>query len=122
MKLEDNMYRVAVEEVHSGDDLMLMVDLGMDGLHKRTRARLIGVDTPNAFRSGGAIASEAVEVRDYVRTLTSRSVCAVRVHGTGKGGWLVTLLVTLPGSDSITDVNDLLRQRGYVFTKEAANG
>ena len=33
-------FKAIVEEVHSGDDLILMVDLNVDCLYKKVRARL----------------------------------------------------------------------------------
>lgn len=109
---QDRQFEVKVEEVHSGDDLVLMVDLGVDGLHKRVRARLKGVDTPSAFRA--KCDTEAGAVRDTLKSLVSRGPARVVLHSYGRGGWLVTLLI-LPERSAELNVNDLLMQQGYVY-------
>jgi len=104
-------YEVEVEEVHSGDDLVLLVNLGVDGLFKRVRARLKGVDTPSAFRA--LKDTEAGEVRDFMRGLVLKNKCSIDLHAHGKGGWMVTLYVAK--DDGLLNVNDLLIQKGYVY-------
>jgi hypothetical protein len=105
------IYEVVVEEVHSGDDLVLMVDLGVDGLFKKVRARLRGVDTPSAFRAGKA--SEAGELRDAVRAIVAQGKATVELHSHGRGGWMVTLLVST--RDGEINVNETLIAKGYVY-------
>ena len=107
------VYSVKVEEVHSGDDLILMVDLGIDNLYKRVRARLAGVDCPDAYRA--APDTVAGKVRDSVREIT-RAECRAKVHQQGgRGGWLVTLMYKTPDSAFIS-LNDKLITDGYVYT------
>lgn len=108
----DRFYDVQVEEVHSGDDLVLMVDLGVDGLFKRVRARLYGVDTPNAYRA--KTDTVAGEIRDEVRRITSSGPCRVKVVGHGKGGWVVILYVVGMLAEPF-NVNEILIGRGYVY-------
>lgn len=103
-------YDAQVEEVHSGDDLVLMVNLGIDGLFKRVRARLHGVDTPNAFRA--KTDTEAGEVRDEVKRLTAGR-CKIEVIVQSKGGWLVQLYAERDGQQVC--VNEVLKSRGYVY-------
>lgn len=110
-------FEVAVEEVYSGDDLVLMVDLGVGGLFKRVRARLAGVDTPSAFRA--AKGTEAGELRNLLRDTVSRGKCSVELHAEGKGGWLVTLFVNEGGT--LRNVNDMLIAKGYVYAPHAGN-
>lgn len=109
---EQKVYDVEVEEVHSGDDLILMVNLNIDGLFKRVRARLKGVDTPSAFKAGKG--TEAGEIRDMLRSLVSTAKCSIELHAYGRGGWVVTLLATRRGSETI-NVNELLISKGYVY-------
>ena len=105
-------YRAKVEDVRSGDDLVLMVDLGVDGLYKRTRARLHGVDAPNAFQADQG--TEAVNLREELRTLLQGQDVEVVVAGTGKGGWVVDLC--LPGTlGTPLHINNMLQERGYVY-------
>ncbi len=109
---EQKVYEVEVEEVHSGDDLVLMVNLSVDGLYKRVRARLKGVDTPSAFKAGKG--TEAGEIRDTLRSLLSSSKCSIELHAYGRGGWVVTLFAARKGESPI-DVNQLLISKGYVY-------
>lgn len=106
------VYAVKVEEVHSGDDLILMVDLGIDNLFKRVRARLAGVDCPDAYRA--APDTDAGKVRDSVRDLT-RGECRAQVHQQGgRGGWLVTLFYRATDS-AFKNLNDQLISEGHVY-------
>lgn len=109
-------FDVAVEEVHSGDDLVVMVNLGVDGLFKRVRIRLYGVDTPNAYRVKND--TDAGKIRDEVKLLTQNSRCSIVVQSQGKGGWLVTLFAHRNGDPAPVNVNDLLIGRGYVYQKQ----
>lgn len=109
-------YKVEVLEVHSGDDLVLMVDLGVEGLYKKVRARLFGIDTPDAHKETPD--TEAGKVRDLVRRLTLNVECMVDVNSSsGKGGWKVTLY-RVPAKGSPESINEVLRSQGYVFKRE----
>ena len=110
-------YRCRVEEVRSGDDLIVLVALGFDDLYKWTRVRLRGVDTPDAFKE--APESEAGRIRDEVRELT-RGVCKIVVHSQAKSGWIVDLYVLTSTSEPL-HMNKLLIDRGFVFKKEIAH-
>jgi hypothetical protein len=113
----ERSFNVVVEEVHSGDDLVLMVDLGVDGLHKRVRARLKGVDTPSAFRAKQDTAAGAI--RDTIRGMIVGAPCSILLHSHGKGGWVVTLFMEAAtvGTDTI-NINELLVLQGYVYTPQ----
>lgn len=104
-------YDAKVEEVHSGDDFILLVDLGVDGLHKRTRARLLGVDAPNAYRAKPD--TEAGKVRDEVKRLVCGK-CKVELVSEGKGGWIV-ILQAYTGDKASININEMLQSRGYVY-------
>lgn len=110
-------FEVAVEEVYSGDDLILLVDLGVCGLFKRVRARLNGVDTPSAFKA--ARGTEAGDVRQLLRNTVSRGKCSIELHSEGKGGWLVTLFVNTGGAS--LNVNKMLIDKGYVYATPLGN-
>lgn len=100
-------------DVISGDDLILMVDLGVDDLYKRVRARLYQVDTPDAYRHGGDTVAGAV--RGFVRKLVRGRECRIHVHSQGKGGWIVTLFIQDKETDEDLNLNALLISKGYVF-------
>lgn len=117
-------YSAVVEEVHSGDDLLLMVNLGVDGLYKKVRARLRGVDTPSAFKASSS--TQAGAVRDYVKKAVEGRQCKIVVHSTGRGGWLVTLLVKANACDGAesspqVNLNELLIAQGYTFKQGLAD-
>lgn len=105
-------YYVTVEEVHSGDDLMVLVDLGIDKLYKKVRIRLQGVDTPNAYKAKND--TEAGLLRDEVKRITANK-CRIEVVSEGKGGWLVVLFAEDPKKRAEVNVNELLVTRGFVY-------
>jgi hypothetical protein len=111
---ERRVYDARVEEVHSGDDFILLVELGVDNLFKKIRARLHGVDAPNAYRAGPD--TEAGVVRDEVRAMCAQGKCRISVVSEGKGGWVVRLYVQ-SGEQDIC-VNDVLRDKGYIFASQ----
>ena len=114
---ERKTFEVTVEEVYSGDDLVLMVNLGVGGLYKKVRARLVGVDTPSAFQAPRN--TEAGRVRDLVKSSVGRGKCSIELHSEGKGGWLVTLFVNTNGHGM--NINSMLAERGYVFTPQTGS-
>lgn len=100
-----------MEEVHSGDDFILLVNLGVDGLFKRTRVRLHGVDAPNAYKAGPE--TEAGKVRDEIRKRIG-SRCMIELITEGKGGWIVNMTL-FDAQNQPTCLNKILQERGYVY-------
>lgn len=109
--MQNKKFFAEVKEVHSGDDLILMVDLGIDGLFKKARCRLAGVDTPDAYRSDGS--TEAGKVRDYVKSVVKTRRCYIEVLGERRNSWLITLFVEDDGK--LSCLNKVLMDQGYVF-------
>lgn len=111
---QERGYVVSVEEVHSGDDLVVLVDLGVDGLYKRTRIRLHGVDAPNAYKA--KVGTEAGLLRDEIRKLTGGK-CRIELVSEGRGGWLVRLFAFVSDNKHHEEINinELLKSRGYVY-------
>lgn len=105
-------------EVHSGDDLILLVDLGVDDLYKKVRVRLKGVDTPDAHKASGS--TIAGKVRDRVKQLLSHRDLNIIVHAMKPRGWLVTLFVNTD-KDELVNLNDLLASEGFVFKRARAS-
>lgn len=105
------IFEARVEEVHSGDDFILLVNLGVDGLFKRTRVRLHGVDAPNAYKAGPD--TEAGRVRDEIRKRIG-SRCLVELIAEGKGGWIVNMTV-FDSNNQPMCLNKSLQERGYVY-------
>lgn len=113
MNAEGRKFNAKVEEVHSGDDFILLIDLGVDGLFKRTRCRLHGVDAPNAYKA--KVDTEAGRVRDEVKRLVASGRCLVELVSEGKGGWIVHMHV-IDSNGELLDLNGTLRDRGYVYS------
>lgn len=109
-------FSAEVLDVHSGDDLIVLADLGMDGLYKKVRVRLKGVDTPDAYHSGPE--TEAGKIREYVKQLVKGKKVFMEVHNIVKHGtnWVVTIYL---GDDSNSQsLNAMLIDMGYVFITE----
>jgi len=107
------VYTCEVREVFSGDDLIALVDLGVENLWKRQRLRLSGVDTPPAINANGD--TEAGKLRSYVRMLVRGKKAQITVVSRNTNSWVVVLVVeTHEGS---VNVNDLLVSRGYEFKR-----
>lgn len=114
----EQVYEAEVKEVHSGDDLMLMVNLGIDGLYKRVRGRLSGVDTPDAYKADRD--SEAGKVRQTVRELVNNKRCRIVVQDQNRSSWKVTLFI-MEGSDpsKYVNLNEQLMGMGYIFKSKS---
>lgn len=112
----EKWFEATVEEVHSGDDLVVLVNLGVDGLFKKVRARLRGVDTPSAYKAKHS--TEAGTVRDDVRSVIGKHPCTLLLHSNGRGGWLITLTIHPPGAEPI-NLNEYLISKGYVFQSKS---
>lgn len=105
-----------VKEVFSGDDLIVFVDLGVEGLFKRQRVRLAGVDTPNAVNA--AESTEAGEIRREVRMLARHKKGRLTIVRRNTTSWVVELVVETPAGP--VNLNKMLIERGYEF-KEKRN-
>lgn len=108
-----------VREVFSGDDLVVMVDLGVESLWKRVRVRLAGVDTPNAL--GASDDTEAGRVRKEIRNMTRGRRGVITVVSRNLSSWVCVLVVEQSGTkEGVVCVNDWLVGKGYVFKRGAA--
>lgn len=107
-------FKAVVEEVHSGDDLILMVDLNVDSLFKKVRARLAGVDTPDAYKAQAG--TQAGAIRDRVRKLTIGKQCFIDLQNQGRGGWIIILWVN-NGKDGneAQNINEMLKEEGFIY-------
>lgn len=106
-------FQCDVIEVHSGDDLICLVDLAIDGLYKKARVRLAGVDTPDAYQQ--SVDTPAGQIRDKVRRLTAGRPCQIDVHNQARGGWVVTLWIEQEGQKKLVNLNETLVNEGFVF-------
>lgn len=112
-----NKFSAEVRDVFSGDDLSLMLDLGIDDLHKRQRVRLYGVDAPNAIGQGPD--TEAGKVRSFVFDMLKRReliVTVVRRSNSTHGNLVGIVEVITP--DGVINLNDALIAKGYKFKRE----
>jgi len=110
----ERVFDVVVNEVHSGDDLIVTVDLGVAGLFKKVRARLKGVDVPSAHRLTKD--TEAGKLRDELKEIIKKGNCRILLHNELKGGWLITLYVSIVDSTESIDVNKYFMDKGYVYS------
>lgn len=113
--MEDTVtYPCEVREVFSGDDLIVLVDLGFEGLYKRQRVRLHGVDTPNAVGAGND--TEAGRIRKEVRSLTRGRKAQLTIISRNSNSWVVALVVEAdPEVGGTINLNEYLREKGYIF-------
>lgn len=109
------VYKAEMREVHSGDDLILLVDLDVDNLYKKVRVRLAGVDTPDAHKASAS--SPAGRIREIVKQMLFRKECRIEVLSQNRNGWLVTLFVLMDGETEPANINKLLIEQGFVFKK-----
>jgi hypothetical protein len=107
-------YQCEVREVFSGDDLIAFVDLGVEGLFKRQRIRLHGVDTPPAINAAGD--TVAGQIRSTVRSMTRGRKGKLTVVSRNANSWVVTLVVHTPQEGDV-NINDFLIAQGYQFKK-----
>lgn len=107
-------YACEVREVFSGDDLIALVDLGVENLWKKQRIRLFGVDTPNAINATGT--TEAGQLRTFVRQMVRNRKAKLTIVSRNTNSWVAVLVVETP--EGSVNVNDYLVSRGYKFKRE----
>jgi len=108
-------YLAKIVDVFSGDDLIVMVDLGAEDLYKRQRIRLHGVDTPNAIGAGPD--TEAGKVRAYVRSLVRDKTLNIKIQSKGANSWVAVVEVQTPEGVTI-NLNEELVNQGYAFKRK----
>lgn len=113
MPVQPVEYSCEVREVFSGDDLIALVDLGVENLWKRQRIRLAGVDTPTAINANGD--TEAGKIRSKVRTMTRGRKATVTVISRNANSWVVTLVVET--TEGVVNINEFLIAQGYEFKR-----
>ena len=116
--LAKSIYKIeSVKNIYSGDDLILMLDLGHDGLYRLTRCRLLGVDAPSAFNSKN---TEAIKLKNFVsKVLSDSKESYVEVSSYRNNSWLVILYTKDPDTQAFISLNRVLINNGYIFNKEA---
>jgi endonuclease YncB( thermonuclease family) len=115
-ELTETTYSGKVVDVFSGDDICVMVDLRVEGLYKRQRVRLFGVDTPSAINAGPD--SKAGEIRSYVRQITRDRPVTVTIKSRVGSSWVAVVVVNT--RDGLLNLNDDLAAKGYEFTSKKA--
>jgi hypothetical protein len=118
MPFQQVEYPCEVKEVFSGDDLIAMVDLGVENLWLKQRVRLSGVDTPNAIKESAH--SEAGQLRAYVRALTRGRKGRITVVNRSANSWVAILKVDTPEGE--VNVNEYLMEKGYKFKGKVPHG
>lgn len=113
MQQKVETYLCEVREVFSGDDLIVLIDLGVDNLWKRQRVRLAGVDAPSAVNA--AEGTEAGQVRRQVKQLVRYRRGEFTVQSKLANSWVGTLVVE--ATTGVVNLNEMLLAQGYVFKK-----
>ena len=108
------VYDGTVLEVYSGDDIIAMLDLKVEGLHKKMRLRLSGVDTPNGI--GAAADSKAGLIRSDIRRICQNKQIRVTVVAKQGTKWVATVEVHRDGG--LFNINEYLINQGYKFKRE----
>jgi len=113
MALPTRILTGEVQAVFSGDDLIILIDLGVDDLWKKKRVRLHGVDTPNAVNQ--APDTEAGKLRAYVREM----VRGAKVHITpvSSNASSVVAIIEVERNGELFNLNDDLIAKGYKFKR-----
>lgn len=111
---DKRVYEAEVVDVFSGDDLIAMVDLGVEDLHKKQRIRLHGVDTPNAV--GAADSTEAGKARGYVKHRCHRRKVRLTVISKNVSSWVA--VVEVLGDGEPYNINEDLIAQGYAYKRE----
>jgi hypothetical protein len=114
--LAKSVFKVeSVKNIYSGDDLILLLDLGHDGLYRLTRCRLVGVDAPSTFNNDN---KEAVKLKNFVsKALNASAESYVEVSAYLNNSWLVTLYTKDAETLAYISLNQVLINNGYVFTR-----
>ena len=81
----------------------------------RKRARLAGVDAPDAYKKGAD--TPEGKLREEIRQLLRTSDVKVRVDDETKTSLRVTLVYTPKGTKDTINLNDQLVERGYIFKR-----
>ncbi len=111
-------FSAEIRDVYSGDDLMAMVELGVDDLYKKKRIRLYGVDTPNGVGCGPD--TEAGKVRSWVLDMVKKRRVTLTVISQTNNSWICKVEVhcTSPTSNYVVDLNEALIAKGFKFNRE----
>lgn len=103
-----------VQEVFSGDDLIVMVDLGVENLYKKQRIRLSGVDTPSAINATPD--TDAGQIRTHVRALVRGKKATITLVTKNTNSWVCILVVDTPNGPM--NVNEELISKGYEYKRQ----
>lgn len=113
-QMQYQTFKADVIAIFSADDLILMIDLGVDQLYKRKRVRLYNVLVPNAVRQ--AFDSDAGQLRGFVRGLITGKTVKLTVMGYAENSW--TGIVEVESGGRMINVNELLISKGYGFNSQ----
>lgn len=114
METAKRFYPATVHSVFSGDDLVVMVDLGAEDLYKRQRVRLRGVDTPTAINMGKD--TEGGRIREQVHSALRGRDLVIEVINRGATSWIVE--ITYKDRDGETvNLNEYLVSLGYAYQR-----
>jgi hypothetical protein len=108
-------YAATVLEVQSADDITILLDFGVGGSMLKKRARLAGVDAPDAYKKGPDTTEG--KLREEVRQLLRGADVLVRVDSETKTSLRITLVYKVKGQHTPINLNSLLIERGFIFKR-----
>jgi hypothetical protein len=111
---EPEVYEGQLVAAYSGDDLIVMLDLKVESLHKKMRIRLSGVDTPNGI--GASPESEAGRIRADVLKMCRNKQLRVTIVNKQSTKWIAVVEVNRDGE--LFNINNDLISKGYEFKRE----
>ena len=104
-----------VQEVYSGVDIFVLVNLKVEVLFMRVRFRLHGVDTPNAIGAGAV--TEAGRLRVYVRNLCRDKKVRLTITSKNANSWVGVLEIQNEAGEYF-NLNEDLCAQGYKYKRE----
>lgn len=105
-------FECSVLEVHSGDNFLALINLGVDGLFKQVRIRLHGVDAPDGYMKkadteAGIIRQEVKHILFEKNNISKK--CKFTLNYVRGTNWIGQLTC-----DNI-NINEYLRDKGYIW-------
>lgn len=112
---KERTLKAEVVQVFSADDLIVLVDLGVEDLFKKQRVRLHGVDAPNAVRSGPE--TTAGKLRSYVKSLCKGRTLKLEIKSRGVSSWVVVAWI-IDDAGLEKNLNEDLMAQGFAYKRE----
>lgn len=113
MSYLSKQFSASVVNVLSGDDMVVLLDLEAEGLFKKQRLRLRGVDTPSALNQGNE--TEAGTLRTEIFGILKGKELRIVVHNRGAASWVADVYYR-EGTREV-HLNKALVDMGYEYMR-----